>query len=278
MFKFFNTSKPELTNYDKGIIFEKFLKEFLDLNGYKIIEWRPKYHSLEFDIEAQPNFDLKNKIIIEAKAHEKKIDGKTLTSFIGKMVPFWDNKESTLGLFITLSDLTSEAKSYLRETQKTRNIEVISSDSLFNNEATRSRFLNFQQIKNKGKSITSMNPGDTFFCFTDRGYYYIQLLVPKNLTLPKYFIVFSQLGDEVHDLEFIKIVKSHISELKNLTYFQKGGITSIYDENHKVLIKILKEGGDSLIDKGAGWFDYKLPAPPEYFIGRKNEIKKFWGK
>ncbi len=62
MFKFLNSSKLTLTNYDKGKLFEEFLEEFLDLNGYKILECRAKYHSLEFDIVAQPHFDLKNVI------------------------------------------------------------------------------------------------------------------------------------------------------------------------------------------------------------------------
>jgi len=110
MFHFINLSESASTdNYEKGKLFEKLVKKIVDECGFTDIKLRRKRASLEYDITAIGKLDGK-KLVGEAKAKVEKISGPVVSSFAGKMIPYWDEDPKTLGLFISTSELTGEAE------------------------------------------------------------------------------------------------------------------------------------------------------------------------
>lgn len=265
MFHFINLSESASTdNYEKGKLFEKLVKKIVDECGFTDIKLRRKRASLEYDITAIGKLDGK-KLVGEAKAKVEKISGPVVSSFAGKMIPYWDEDPKTLGLFISTSELTGEAEDYL-QTIETRNIKTIIGDEILEILSEELGYCTTKQVKALSEKHFGMRTGDTYFLVSDRGDYFIQLLIHKSDTLPTAFCVLHKDGELIDDHSFGDEVKRRIPELKELKF-----VTSDKEE-----ITETAPVGITAPAKGEGWFDYKFPAPPECFIGRREEINKFF--
>jgi hypothetical protein len=267
MFHFIDFKSTGLTlSQDQGKLFERLVREIVSGCGYKDIELRAKMASMEYDILARGKLD-NVPLVGEAKAHTKKIDGTTISSFIGKMVPFWGKEARTLGLFISTSDLTPDAKDYLRSVEEQKwNFKVIVGQQILDILANELSYLTLTQVKNKSKSDFNTRAGDTLFLVSDRGDFFVQLLIRKDETRPRAFCVYHSQGAGINDLDFGRMLKSRIPELEELLFWPpeiKG--TSFLDFDQSRIAPL----------QGTGWFDYKFPAPPDCFIGRDEKIKVF---
>jgi len=273
MFKFFNSQKKKITNYEKGILFESFVKKILEISNYEIIEERPKYEIGELDLTAVSKLDSSHKIIIEAKAKEKKIVRDIINSFVGKLLLFWDKNQQVTGLLISISDLTADAKTTLKAHKKKRSIDAHIGFNIFKKLSSNQEFLSLKEIQTICKKVSNMILGDTFFGICDRGFFFIQLLIPLKNTIPKYFFIIRPNGEVIEDRDFYEIVNSRINELKSLSpHYILEDIEKTDQKSQKIGKYLTFEPSPG---RGKGWFDYKLPAPPEYFIGRKTELRKF---
>jgi hypothetical protein len=267
MFTFIDFSSTNATAaQDQGKLFEKLIRDVVNACGYTDIELRAKISSMEYDIKARQKLD-SSSLIGEAKAHIKKIDGATLTSFVGKMFPLWMKNKRTLGLFISTSDFTPDAKDYLHIIPENEaNLKNIVGLEILDILSREGNYLTVNQIKTKAQNDFNARPGDTLFLVSDRGNYFIQLLIRKDETRPRAFCVYHNDGTNITELEFGRLLKSRIPELEELLFWPselKG--TSFLDSRQSRITTI----------QGIGWFDYKFPAPPECFVGRTNQIDKF---
>jgi hypothetical protein len=265
MFHFINLSDFASTDtYEKGKLFEALVEKIVDECGYTNIKLRRKRASLEYDITATGKLDGKG-LVGEAKAKVEKIAGHVFSSFAGKMIPYWDEDPKTLGLFISTSELTGEAEDYHRTIEK-KNIKTIIGDEILKILSKELGYYTIKQVKAISEKRFGMRSGDTYLLVSDRGDYFIQLLIHKSKTLPTAFCVLHKDGELIDDHAFGDEVKRRIPELKELKI-----VTSDKEE-----ITETAPGGITAPAKGEGWFDYKFPAPPECFIGRTEWINKFF--
>jgi len=273
IFRFASINRNTITNNDKGHIFENFVKLLLETSGYENIQLNRKKNSLEYDILAQQSLDYKEKIVGEAKALNKKINGNIITSFIGKMVPYWDENENTLGLLVSISSLTPDAEDYLASIAKTRRINTVIGEEIVEKIARKSSYVSPKQIKHKAKKNKNVKLSDLFFIMTQKGYFYAQLMIPQNEIVPRFFELYSfDNGDKIEDSSFIRIIQNQIDELKTLKYYKDESAIEekIHDKGLAINIPYTPT-----VEGGAGWFDYRLPAAPEFFIGREQKIEQF---
>jgi len=267
MFHFIDLKSTGLTlSQDQGKLFERLVRDIVSGCGYKDIELRAKMASMEYDISASGKLD-NVPLVGEAKAHTKKIDGTTISSFVGKMVPIWGKADRTLGLFVSTSDLTPDAKDYLRSVEDQEwNFKVIIGQQILDILAKELSYLTITQVKNKSTSDFNTRAGDTLFLVSDRGDYFVQLLIRKDETRPRAFCVYHSDGTSINDLDFARMLKSRIPELEELLFWPpeiKG--RSFLDLDQSRIAPL----------QGTGWFDYKFPAPPDCFIGRDEKINVF---
>lgn len=266
MFYFINFDTPTKSeNYDKGILFEKLCKDLLDSSGYNDIEMRVKANNLEYDIIAN-NKVTNQKLIGEAKAWDKKISSEIM-AFIAKMMHFWIKEPNDWGIFISISDLTSDVKQQVDDlVEAGYQIRYIVGDAIIEALVSQKNYLNVRQIRDISQNKTKLSIGDIYFLVSDRGYYYIQLLIEEGKTLPSYFICYDIHGNTIEDEDFISRVSNKIELLKELNYFYNGENTIIENEVDNSYLGVVH---------GEGWFDYQFPANPDRFIGRTSLINVF---
>jgi hypothetical protein len=267
MFHFIDFRSSSATvSQDQGKLFERLVKDIVNACGYKNIELRAKTASMEYDITA--NNKLSDEPLVgEAKAHTKKIDAPTISAFVGKMHPIWGNNPRTLGLFISTSDFTPDAKDYLRSIQKLNtNLTTIIGQRIIDLLAKELHYITVEQVRRKAANDFNVRPGDTLFLVSDRGDFFIQLLIRKDETRPTAFCVYHYQDSNITEPDFGKALKERIPELGELLFWPQ-------ELRGKSFLDLVR--GRMAPLQGTGWFDYRFPAPPDCFVGRDDKKTVF---
>src|SRR6266566_3556407 len=102
---------PRAVYQDKGKLFERLLGEIVDSHGYRVLEMRAKAGGKEYDVTAQGKLD-QRLLIGQAKAWDRLIAAKEISEFSGSL-DVEDFPDDALGIFVSLTDLTPDAKRYL---------------------------------------------------------------------------------------------------------------------------------------------------------------------
>jgi Restriction endonuclease/Novel STAND NTPase 1 len=251
---------------DKGKLFERLVGELVEHLGYQDIELRRSIGGKEYDIKAKAK--LGGRVLIgQAKAWDSTVGAKELSEFVGSL----DNEDipdDAEGLFISLTDLTPQAHEFLSKLKRNKKERILTivGDQIFD-YLERIGFASIQEIKRRAKNYFQNKAGDTYFLVSNRGNFFIQLLVRHDETRPKAFCVFNSDCELISESEFGVLLQQHIEELRELTFLtHRGDFKSVLD----LSIGSIGPGPD-----GANWFEYKLPAPPQYFIGRQKHIDHF---
>ena len=251
---------------DKGKLFEGLVAELVSANGYRVREMRAKTAGKEYDVVAKGKLDQKL-LIGQAKAWDRSIAAKEVSEFAGSL-DVEDFPEDALGLFVSLTDFSPEANEYLAKMKKSKRsrIKTIVGDQIFTS-LVEAGYSSKDEIKRRAEQTFQHKAGDIHLLVSNRGNYYIQLLVRSHETRPKAFCALDVHGTIISEADFGRELKLRIEELKELNFLaQRGDYTSFLDT---------PPGPVGPGPEGASWFEYKLPAPPHYFVGRDNQIESF---
>lgn len=264
MFVFYHTKqKNDNKSYYKGILFEQLLKEYLEKLGYKV-ELRRKQNSLEYDIAGSSSIT-KRKIIGEAKAHGNNIGGEILSSFVGKLLPLGLIEKKIDGLFLSISPLTAEADNYL-DAIKQYDVSCYCGKKLYSSLFEYLQLPNIDCIKKEIDENQFMIQSDNLLV-TDLGYYIALILSNSESVAPTFLMLIDKFGNKVTDNSFIETVIDNCQEFTGLKPY-------IYNSNsNENEARVIEQG----LLVGESWLDYRLPAGPNYFVGRTkiiNEILK----
>lgn len=237
---------PRASSQDKGKLFEELVGKIVNSHGYRVTEMRAKTGGKEYDVKAQGKLD-QRPLIGQAKAWDKLITAKELSEFSGSL-DLEDFPDDALGLFVSLSDFTPEAKEYLAKLNKKKKSRII---TIVGNQIfdclVEAGYPSIKEIKRQAEQAFQHKPSDTHLLASDRGDYFIQLLVRFDETRPKAFCIFDDRGTIISEGDFGKKLKQRIEELKELTFLaQLGDFTSSLD---------LPPGPVGPEPEGAGWFE-----------------------
>lgn len=256
MFLFYDSKQNDKNaSYYKGVLFEKLLSEYLSKNGYSV-KIRQKHNSLEYDLEGN-DINTQIHIIGEAKAYKESISGQILSAFVGKLLPFGLVDKKVHGLFFSTSPLTPEANNYYQSIQNL-GIQTHCGEELFLKILLTFNLPNKQQVFLKTEEI-GFKPLFDFLLTTDTGYNKLVIACTPQALTPSHFLVYDSNLNLVNDETALKSLGS-MNELRDLSFFS--GITA--QESLSTGRKI-QEG----LLLGKDWSDYRFPANPQYFIGRK---------
>jgi hypothetical protein len=100
---------------------------------------------------------------------------------------------------------------------------------------------------------------------TNYGYYRLVIASEKDSIIPTYFIVFNKEIDMINDKKALDFYQQNIKELRGLSTICKNK-----EGETKKDFRIIQQG--LMISKD--WTDYRLPAAPEFFVGRKDLISQ----
>jgi hypothetical protein len=265
MFYFLNfPGDNKSQSYDQGVLFEKLVKKIVDALGFRIIEWREKISGKEYDVRAEAKLG-RRMLIGEAKARRETQTMPVITGFVGSL-DHEDLPNDTLGLFISISDIAPDARDWLGKTRKRDRIEVIVDREILSRLA-QIGYPTTQQIKLWAETRFGMRTGDTHLVVSDRGDFFIQTLARKSETRIKAFCAYDSSGTLIDEADFGKELKSRIEDLSELFFLTNPESFSTPLDSTPGRIGPDKEG--------TGWFEHKLPAPPDCFVGRIKQLQDF---
>lgn len=253
-------------SYDKGILFEGLVRELVDGLGYKDIDLRVKKAGKEYDIRATAKLGARP-LMGQAKALNANITSAVASEFVGSL-ELEEFTDDTVGLFVSISDLTPDAREFFEKIKKSKRERIVTiiGDQIF----TRLEEIGYaskENIKKRAENMFRHKGGDTYLLVSNRGNYFVQLLVRQGETRPKAFCVMDRIGTLISEVAFGKVLTQQIPELKELQFLtQPGDFSSSLDQ---------APGPIGPGAEGAHWFEYKLPAPPRFFIGRTAQLEKF---
>ncbi|NET43943.1 restriction endonuclease [Okeania sp. SIO2B3] len=264
-FLFFHSAQTDKNaNYYKGKLFEDLLAKYLEATGYDI-KTRIKKEGLEYDLEGIHRVS-RHEVIGEAKAFSKRIEAEKFNAFCGKFIPLWLENKSRLGLFISTETLTPDAENFYQEklVKQEINVEVFSGEELLEKISQELKLPNPESLKKQIQS-RSLNPLSYHLLTTDHGIFFVYIIGSSESATPSSFAIFRDDSSWLNDKNYLDLVKQKVQELQ--------GLEPIIGEksfHHSTINRIIKQG----LEVGKGWFDYKAPAAPEYFIGRHELIEK----
>jgi hypothetical protein len=262
MFLFYDcdNQNEKNANYYKGVLFEKLLSDYLLKNGYSV-QIRIKQNSLEYDLDGTDK-TTKLKIIGEAKAYQESISGQILTAFVGKLLGMGLYDKKIHGLFLSTSPLTPEAKDYFNNI-KDFGITCYSGEELFDRIIESFNMPTKEQVYRKTKEL-GYNPLFDFILTTNYGHRKLVIASEANAMTPSCYLVFTENLTLVNDNTFLSNINS-IKELRELNF-----VYDKYKSDSSLKYREIQKG----LILGKDWTDYRLPAAPEFFIGRKNLIEQ----
>lgn len=257
-------SDPKSQSFDQGILFEELVKKIVDVLGFTITEWREKLSGKEYDVRAQAKLGGRT-LIGEAKARRENQTVPVISSFIGSL-DHEDLPDDTLGLFISISELGADARDYLRKSRKRDRIVTIVGHEILD-RLVQIGYPSIAQVKKWAESRFGMRTGDTHLLVSDEGDFFIQTLARKNEARIKAFCIYDANGNHIEEVAFGNLIKKRIEDFQELFFLSSPQSFQTHLDDIPGRIGVDKEG--------AGWFEHKLPAHPERFIGRKPQIRDF---
>ncbi len=265
MFYFVNFS-GDLTSqsYDQGILFEQLVKKIIDTLGFKVINWREKISGKEYDIRGEAKLGGRA-LIGEAKARRDNQTMPVITAFVGSL-DHEDLPTDTLGLFISISDLAADARDWLRgSTKRDRIVTIVGQEIL--NRLVEIGYPSTRQVKKWAEDQFGMRTGDTHLLVSDHGDFFLQTLARTNEARIKAFCMYDSNGNRIEESSFGEQVKKRVEDFQELIFLPspRSFVTNLDNLPGRI-------GVDA---EGAGWFEHKLPAHPDRFIGRLPQIENF---
>lgn len=98
---------------------------------------------------------------------------------------------------------------------------------------------------------------------TNDGIFLVYIIASSESATASSFVIFRDDSSWLNDKNYLDLIKQNVRELQ--------GLEPVIGEkslDHFTTNRIIKQG----LEVGEDWFDYKAPAAPEYFIGRRELI------
>lgn len=255
----------------RGKLFEKLMSEVLRHYGYKIDRiTNINYAGMEIDIEGKA-IATKIPLYAECKCYHKEIDSPKLQKFFGNYMTRWFKNKKCQGLFIALPGVNSHAKGFYRENCEEHSEFTL---CLYEEEQVLDAILDTHELTNPD-TITRLitedigKPGDWVLLYTDKGFYWIQYVIPPGGGIPTGIAVFDATGIPLSDRATMDYLKQLYSELNDFNEIVIGStIPARIQSMPKDTEEVVEVRGSSEC------FEYQFPAAPQFFVGRKPVLKK----
>lgn len=233
--------------------------------GYTDLALRRKHNSLEYDIEGRSKLH-SVALLGEAKAHESTINGKEVAAFVGKLLPRGAAGRVD-GLFVSTSPFTPDAEDYLGGVSDLLQGPALQVEfrTLVGDEipaffSAHAAYVTEGVLRRRVESAHNMEMLDSWLVATDRNDFIVCSCGPNRVTAATGFVMFSADGSlfELEDETILDRLSMQIPDLAGLEPLSEGTSTLFTDRTQRLPTPV----------SGAGWFDYRFPAPPDCFIGR----------
>ncbi len=262
MFLFYHTDQTSANrSFYKGQLFENLLARYLDVLGYEVTI-RVKHASLEYDLEGVHKAD-KRSVLGEAKAYDRPISGDVLSAFVGKLLPLGLARGALSGLFLSTSALTAEAADYYASLSGFP-IYAYTGDALLR-QVRNALHLPQPEPLERQVEERGLKPLGAHILTTNVGIFAIILASAPDSAVPSSFALYAEDGTVLSDVEFLQKVADAVPELQQLSPIRFDAVKPAVQTVRSIPLGLAV---------GQQWADFRLPARPDQFVGRRELSKE----
>jgi len=253
----------------RGKLFEHLMADVLRQFGYEIDRIPSvNYAGMELDIEGRSSAT-NIPVYVECKFYDTEIDSPKMQAFLGKYTVRWRRDKRCQGLFVANPGVNSHAKGFYRDNLQDASdmtVRLIEGDAILD-AIFKSRVVCSPERILAVIPATTGKPGDWFLAFTDRGYFWILLIIPPGAAIPKMIAVLDSTGQWISDeatLEYIRSLQPDLFSF-DLVVPPKSGTEPRVAQGHDIEEIVEVRGSSSC-------FEYQFPAAPEFLVGRNEAL------
>ncbi|MFZ5868096.1 MAG: restriction endonuclease [Thermodesulfobacteriota bacterium] len=263
----------------RGKLFEKIAAQVLRHNGYDIDEHQLNvtYAGMEIDIEGKARI-AGIPLYAECKCYSSDVNCEKLQTFYGKYMTKWFKNDKAHGMFVALPGINSPAMGFYRDSCESneritlrllQEPDVLS--ALIDSGAVARPDVFQERIPKKCGT-----PGDRILICSDKGFFWLQCIVPRGSGIARVIQVFDSLGNPISDGETIDYLVGLLPE------FQSFEVVRLTADPGRETTRQYEQVDDVVEVRGSSaCFEYQFPAAPQFFVGRERlmeEIGEFFGK
>lgn len=252
----------------RGKLFEKIVAEVMRRHGYEIDEYRTNvtHAGMEIDIEGKTTMT-GIPVYCECKCYSSDIGVEKLQTFYGKYMTQWFKNNKAQGLFIALPGINSHAMGFYKENCEANDqitVRLLQEPDVLDALVKSKLVISDNEIAMKVENTAGI-PGDSVLICSDKGFFWLQYIVPIGSGLASKIQIFDSLGHPITDQPTIDYLAALVSEVKEFE------MVLVQQEIERSSAK-QREDIDEIVELrgSSSCFEYQFPASPEYFIGRNS--------
>lgn len=255
----------------RGKLFEQVVSAALRHHGYEIDRHQSNvvYAGMEIDIEGRGRIT-GIPLYAECKCYASNVDCEKLQTFYGKYMTRWFSNRKSQGLFLAIPGINSYAMGFYREyceanpeitLRLLQEPDVL--DALIDGQVVISPEAFQAKISPNG------SPGDRVLVCADKGFFWLQYIIPAGGGIANQLQLFDALGNPISDQSTVLYLTELLPELPQ---FQL--LTPPLDRASRSNLK--SEALDEVVELrgSSSCFEYQFPAAPEFFVGRQTLLEK----
>lgn len=261
----------------RGRLFESVCAHVLRHHGYDIDKQQVSvtYAGMELDIEGTARI-AQVPLYAECKCYATSVDCEKLQTFYGKYMTRWFKNNKAQGLFMALPGINSPAMGFYRENCDANHqitLKLLQEPDVLRALVNARIVVSPESFQNR-IALDSGTAGDRVLVCSDKGFFWLQYLVPPGAGIAKAIQVFDALGNAISDSESVGYLTGLMPEMEQFEIRHA-------EESPSVPKSPQLQPEDDIVEvRGStACFEYQFPASPEYFVGRegsRRDIQEFF--
>jgi len=254
---------------NRGHLFEKVTAEILRRYGYAIDNNTPSvnHSGMEIDIEGHHEIN-RAPLYAECKCYSSDITAPKVQTFAGKYLAMCLKNKKAQGVFVAIPRVNSHALGFIRDYLGSTEVSfrllqesdvikaLVESGSVVSHETILAHLVSSES-----------SSGDAILACSDKGFFWIQYLIPKGGAISTAIQIFDGAGNPVVDRETQTYLTNLLPDIDGLSIATSSSDMPPESE--------LEESPIVEMRGSASCFEYQFPAAPEFFVGREALLGKF---
>lgn len=255
----------------RGKLFEQLMAQVLNFHGYSVDRIpSTNYAGMEIDIEGKATI-AGVPLYAECKYYESEIISPKFQEFFGKYMGLWLQDRHCQGLFIAIPGLNSHAKGFYRERCEGQDRIIV---RLLEEPEVLAVILESKVVADPNSIASNVTPtmglpGDWTLLYTDKGFFWVQYIVPPEGGVSSRIALLSGGGQVVSDKAIVDFLYRVYPELEDFERVTSEKSLGFGDSVHRDLNEEVVE-----VRGSSERFEYQFPASPEYFVGRHDTLEE----
>ncbi len=261
----------------RGKLFENVCAHVLRHHGYDIDKQQVSvtYAGMELDIEGSARI-AQVPLYAECKCYTTSVDCEKLQTFYGKYMTRWFKDNKAQGLFLALPGINSPAMGFYRENCEANNqitLKLLQEPDVLEALVSARIVAGPDSFRNR-IALDSGTSGDRVLVCSDKGFFWLQYLVPPGAGIAKAIQIFDALGNAISDQECFAYLTGLMPEIEPFEIVHAEQTPSLPQPS-----QVQAEDDIVEVRGSSACFEYQFPASPEFFVGRegtRREIQSFF--